>query len=226
MTIVTKDTPLAAIVISEPSIIPVINRLGISLEFDDATTGTVAAGHNIDPSLLTSILNTFLSDDYFPENALKNVDLSSILTYLELTDRYYTHFQIPNIERHFNGLIASGTDNSSLTLLRRLFDKAKADLTASIDYDLKVLFPALRRLAAGHTPDTRPDLSTETTGAVEEMLSDLLAMIVKHISGSYDSNLCYATIVAVNGLETDLRKNNRIRNLILIPGARRLMDSI
>lgn len=224
MTIVTKDTPLAEVVLGDSAIIPVINRLGIRLGFDDATVGEIAAAHNLDPAFLISIINTFISDDYFPETALRNVDLATMISYLELTDRYYIHFQIPNVERHFNALIASGADNSGLVLLRRLFDKAKTDLTAIISHDLNTLFPMLRMPSDKETAVTPDDLSADRTSAVEEMLGDLISMIVKHISGKYDPNLCYATIVAVDRLVTDLRKNNRIRNLILMPAARRLLS--
>ncbi|MDE6483912.1 MAG: helix-turn-helix transcriptional regulator [Duncaniella sp.] len=220
MKIITADTPLSEVILADPSIIPVINRLGIALGTDDRSVTEVAAAHRLSPDFLVTIINTFASRDYFPATALSRVDMPTMLSYLELTDRYYRHFQIPNIERHFNALVASGPDNSSLTLLRRLFDKAKTDLIALIDSDLKSLFPTLRALSAERNDnDAVPEVDTAAAEAVEEMLADLLSMIVRNISGEYDPNLCYATIVAVAGLRTDLSKNNRIRNLILRPAA-------
>lgn len=220
MKIISPDTPLSEVILADPSIIPVINRLGIALGTDDRSVADVAATHRLSADFLVTIINTFASRDYFPATALSRVDMPTMLGYLELTDRYYRHFQIPNIERHFNALVASCPDNSSLTLLRRLFDKAKADLIALIDSDLKVTFPALRALASGRSDDGAvPVVDTAEAESVEEMLADLLSMIVRNISGEYDPNLCYATIVAVAGLRTDLCKNNRIRNLILRPAA-------
>ncbi len=210
MKIISTDTPLSEAILADPSIIPVINRLGISLGMRDASVAEVAAAHNLSAEFLATIINTFACSDYFPATALSNVDLPTIVSYLEQTDRYYLHFQIPNIERHFNALVASGPDNSGLTLLRRLFDKTKADLMALIDHDFKVLFPAL------HDKDRTPGaIDTTASTTVEEMLADLLSMTVKNISGEYDRNLCYATIVAVDGLRADLSKNTRIRRLIL-----------
>ncbi|MDE6582707.1 MAG: helix-turn-helix transcriptional regulator [Duncaniella sp.] len=221
MKTVSPDTPLSEVILADPSIIPVINRLGIALGTDDRSVAEVATAHRLSPDFLITIINTFASRDYFPATALSRVDMPTMLSYLELTDRYYRHFQIPNIERHFNALVASGPDNSSLTLLRRLFDKAKADLIALIDSDLKSLFPTLRALASGSavTGGAVPAVDTAASETVEEMLADLLSMIVRNISGEYDPNLCYATVVAVAGLRTDLSKNNRIRNLILRPAA-------
>ncbi len=220
MKIITADTALSDVILADPSIIPVINRLGISLGTDDRSVADVAAAHSLSPDFLVTIINTYASRDYFPATALSRVDMPTMLSYLELTDRYYRHFQIPNIERHFNALVASGPDNSSLTLLRRFFDKAKADLIALIDTDMKTLFPTLRALASSGAPAGEvPAVDTSAAETVEEMLADLLSMIVRNISGEYDPNLCYATIVAVAGLRTDLSKNNRIRNLILRPAA-------
>ncbi|MDE5785590.1 MAG: helix-turn-helix transcriptional regulator [Duncaniella sp.] len=220
MKIISADTPLSEVVLADPSIIPVINRLGITLGTEDRSVADVAVTHRLSPDFLVTIINTFASRDYFPATALSRVDMPTMLGYLELTDRYYRHFQIPNIERHFNALVASGPDNSSLTLLRRLFEKAKADLITLIDNDVRSLFPALRTLASGHSGEGEvPTVDTSAAESVEEMLADLLSMIVRNISGEYDPNLCYATIVAVAGLRTDLSKNNRIRNLILRPAA-------
>lgn len=220
MKIISTDTPLSEVILADPSIIPVINRLGIALGTDDRSVAEVAGTHHLSADFLLTIINTFACRDYFPANALSRVDMPTMLSYLELTDRYYLHFQIPNIERHFNALVASGPDNSSLTLLRRLFDKAKTDLMALIDSDMRSLFPTLRSLASGEGGECdHPAVDTAPAEAVEEMLADLLSMIVRNISGHYDPNLCYATVVAVDGLRSDLSKNNRIRNLILRPAA-------
>ncbi|MCM1520944.1 MAG: hypothetical protein NC098_09175 [Lachnoclostridium sp.] len=214
--IITPDTLLSAVIIRDTEIIPLINRLGIRLGTADMTVDQVAEAHDLNPQFLLCIINTFTNDNYFPETALRKVDISTMIQYLELTDRYYLHFKIPNIERHFNALLSSNPENSSLSLLHRLFDKAKTDLKALVRHDLDTLFPAI---VTGNTPASLDDTPA---AKVEEMFADLLSMIVKHISGPFDDNLCYATIVAVQGLLSDLRKNNRLRNLIFLPAAQAL----
>ncbi|MDR1981300.1 MAG: helix-turn-helix transcriptional regulator, partial [Tannerellaceae bacterium] len=52
---------------------------------------------------------------------------------------------------------------------------------------------------------------------VEELLADLKSIMIKHLSGDYDENLCYAVIFAINSLEKDIKQHNRIRYRILVP---------
>ena len=57
------------------------------------------------------------------------------------------------------------------------------------------------------------------TDTVEEKLNDLLSLIVRHLSGDYDINLCHAVIFALCSLRNDIKQHNRIRNRILRPVA-------
>jgi regulator of cell morphogenesis and NO signaling len=41
--------------------------------------------------------------------------------------------------------------------------------------------------------------------------------MVKHLSGDYDDNLCYAVLFAISSLEKDIKQHNRIRYRILVP---------
>ena len=53
----------------------------------------------------------------------------------------------------------------------------------------------------------------ELTSRIEK---DVLIM-VKHLSGDYNENLCYAVIFAISSLEKDIKQHNRIRYRILTP---------
>ena len=72
------DVRLSEIVIKEPSIIPVLNRFGITLGTGDMTLRETSDSHRLDPDFLLSIINTYSDDEYFPEQALKSVQVSTI----------------------------------------------------------------------------------------------------------------------------------------------------
>ena len=42
-------------------------------------------------------------------------------------------------------------------------------------------------------------------------------IMLKHLSGAYDENLCYAVLFAIDTLGRDIRQHNRIRHRILLP---------
>ena len=52
---------------------------------------------------------------------------------------------------------------------------------------------------------------------IEALLGDLENLIIKHLSGNYNDNLCYAVLFAIGSLEKDVKQHNRIRYRIVMP---------
>ena len=119
MALINAETKLCDVILHEPSVIPVINRFGIILGVGDKSIRTVCEEKNLDCEFFVTILNTFINEDYFPENRLKSFCATQIVNYLTQTNAYYEQFQIPNIERHFNFLINQSCRNSARGILRR-----------------------------------------------------------------------------------------------------------
>ena len=129
MALINADCKLCDVILNEPSIIPVINRFGIILGVGDKSIRTVCEEKNLDCEFFVTILNTFINEDYFPENRLKSFCATQIVDYLTQTNAYYQQFQIPNIERHFNSLISqSDSDNNNLELMKQFFEELKKEL--------------------------------------------------------------------------------------------------
>ena len=229
MAIISNETPLSELIINEPTVIPVINRFGIRLGIGDDTIASVCEAKKLDPEFLLVILNTFINEGYFPENTLRGFKASEIIDYLTKTDRHYRQFQLPNIHRHFQLLLGAGSDtNNNLGLMYRFYQGLEHELLSLINYDLKEWFPAVVALERGSgnshaIPAGKLDELEKTSLQIEEKLSDLRNMFIKHLTGDYDLNLCYAVITAIFALEKDLRQNNRIRNRILLPINRELL---
>ena len=120
MALINAESKLCEVILNEPSLIPVINRFGIILGVGDKNIRTVCEEKNLDCEFFVTILNTFINEDYFPENRLKSFCATQIVDYLTQTNAYYQQFQIPNIERHFNSLISqSDSDNNNLELMKQ-----------------------------------------------------------------------------------------------------------
>lgn len=194
MAFLTTSTVLSECISDHNLLIPVINRFGIKLGLGDKTIQDICLHHNINTDLFLAILNTYLNEDYFPEKILHGFDIELISDYLKQTDAYYVHAQIPNIERHLNAFIAmSDPANTQLLLIRKLFYKFKDELLDRINSGL---------------------LDNDTSYI---LLLDLKSILIKHISGTFNENLCFAVIFSVDTLLNDLGKHNRIREKILRP---------
>lgn len=194
MAFLTPSSILSEIVGANYLLIPVINRFGIKLGLEDKSVKTICTEYDQNIDFFLTILNTYLNEDYFPEKKLQEFELDLVTDYLKRTDMYYIHGQITNIEKHLNALIAtSDPNNKQLELIRRLFLKFKDALT--------------HRINNGLLDDD----------ASQALLLDLKNILIKHISGSFNENLCYAVVFSVDSLLNDLSKHNRIREKILKP---------
>lgn len=223
MALLTSDTPLSAALEQHPTLIPLVSRFGVRLGLGEKSVAAVCAEHGIDAGFMLALMNTYLFDEYFPEQKLKSFHVSQIVDYLSKTNGFYLHAQLPNIERHLGSLIASGEgENKDLALIGQFFGKFKESLTAAIAYDTREWFPyclalssddtaALAVLQAPAIPDAQED------DPAVSLLRDLRSIMVRHLSGQYNDNLAYAVIFAIGSIERDIRQHNRIRNRILTP---------
>ena len=220
MPLVYANMKMSEAIESHLALVPVINRFGIRLGVGDDTVKTVCEAHNVDPDFFLTIVNTFINEDYFPEKKLQNFHLTQIIDYLKKTNLYYLQNQLPNIERHLRFFLhASAPANTSLRLLGDMFACFKERLPRRIEADEKEWFPPLLDTAEPKNRRRRPRTksSTEDDEAIEATLDDMRHIMLKHLAGEYDENLCYAVLFAIDALGRDIRQHNRIRHRILLP---------
>ncbi|MEG1616203.1 MAG: helix-turn-helix transcriptional regulator [Bacteroidales bacterium] len=210
---------LSDVILHEPSLIPVINRFGIHLGLGDKTIRTICEERKLEPDFFLSILNTFIHANYFPENKFRSFNATQIVDYLTKTNQSYERFLLPNIERHLNSFIErSDPDNANLEVLRKFFTLFKKELKARIEEDNNTIFPKIRTLSEVFAAEDLYLEAYETEpDALEEKLIDMKSIMIKHLSGEFDENLCYAVLIAICNLEKDINQHNRIRNKILFP---------
>ncbi|MDR3056569.1 MAG: LuxR C-terminal-related transcriptional regulator [Dysgonomonas sp.] len=193
---------LSEVIAENHQLIPVINRFGIKLGLGDKNIGEICNVADINTDFFLAILNTFLNEDYFPEKKLQKFDIQLVIKYLKQTDGYLMHGQLYNLEKHLNAFISmSDPNNAQMKLISRLFSEFKGELKGQIE----------QGLVKGDAPLA--------------LLTDLKSIIIKHISGSFNENMCYAVIFTIDSFQKDLEKHNRIREKILKPMIDELSES-
>lgn len=226
MILLHANMPLSEVVEHHTSLIPVINRFGIRLGLGDKTVETICKENELDTGFFIAVINTFLNEDYFPEKKLQTFHTSQIIDYLTKTNVYYQRFQLANIERHLGSFISmSAPGNQSLIAIGKFFNSFRDELTARIQNDTENWFPycksldqKLKEQEATETAMVVKSVSPmEMDDPIESLLADLKRLMIKHLSGEYEQNLCYAVIFALSSLEKDIRQHNRIRYRILVP---------
>lgn len=195
MLFLDKTSILSEVIEENHQLIPVINRFGIKLGLGDKTIGDICQSSNVNTDFFLAILNTFLNEDYFPEKKLQKFDIELVIKYIKQTDNYLTHVQLYNLEKHLNAFISmSDPNNAQLKLIRKLFIEFKKELTEQIEQGI-----------------------VEGDSAPLALITDLKSIIIRHISGNFNENMCYAVIFTIDSFQKDLEKHNRIREKILKP---------
>lgn len=227
MPLIYSNMQLSEVVEEHPSLIPVINRFGIRLGLGDKTVQDVCEQYAIDTDFLLVVINTFLNEEYFPEKKLQTFHTSQIIDYLTKTNIDYQRHQIPNIERHLGSFVSLSAEsgNNSVTLIGKFFASFKAKLTDRIENDASVWFPYCLSLSEklGEQQSEKQESiilnlpEQPIDASLVALLMDLKRLIINHISGDYNENLCYAVIFSIASLEKDLRQQDRIRYRILAP---------
>jgi regulator of cell morphogenesis and NO signaling len=217
---------MSEVVEEHPSLIPIISRFGIRLGLGDKSISEICGEYGLDADFLLTVINTFLNEEYFPEKKLQTFHTSQIIDYLVKTNQYYLRFQLPNIEHHLTSFISMNlSGNHTLALIGKFFSSFREELVARIERDDKEWFPYCLSLSERlqdklYGTQTLPLLihsGQHTEDTIEALLADLKRIMVKHLSGDYNLNLCYAVISAICSLEKDIRQHNRIRFRILTP---------
>ncbi len=230
----TPATRLADVIFDDFSMIPLLNRFGIRLGLGDSSIESICTKHNIDTDFFLTILNTYASrSDTSLNQSLMNMDTEQTIRYLESTNTYYASAALPNIERHFRALHErSMASANNLEFLWKFFQELKSELTSRIEFDNSVWFPALRKLLQNPADGSlRKDMTKELAGlpadenAIEDKVDDLTSFFIIHLRGEYDQNLCLAVVTSLMALEKDIKRNNRIRNLILRPVTRAALSA-
>ena len=95
----------------------------------------------------------------------------------------------------------SDPNNPQLKLIGRLFTEFKHELIGEIE----------QGMIKGEMPLA--------------LLTDLKSIIIKHISGNFNENMCYAVIFTIDSFQRNLEKQNRIRKKILTTMIEALSDT-
>lgn len=237
MPLFNRESKLHDAIFCDPSLLPVLDRFGITLGVGDNSIEDVCISHNLSPDFLLAVINTFLNDDYFPEAIFHTFKISTLIDFLAKSNEYCSREQLPNIERHFNLLLKRSPENKSLSSFFEFFREMKNDLQECDRLDAEHWFPFIFRksedtIYANDSISWNPDLVHSlperlseaflSRDSVEDKITDLESLFVLHLHGDYDKTLCLAVINAIFMLHKDIRQNNRIRNRILLPTVGRL----
>lgn len=224
----SSNTQLSFIIAENPSVLSLLNRLGIFLGVGNSSVNQSAIDHDIDPDFLLVMINTYLNHDYFPEKEFVKFPINGICDYLIRANRFYIDVQLPNVARHFRHLVTtSDSVDNNLNKLFEYFLTMEKRFHLELDKYNSLLNKVVNRDPdlVGKSYNTLIFLVKENIYPLVESLNDLINLFIIHLKGNCDPNLCHAVINALITLSDDMKQNNRIHDRILSPSLLSLAEN-
>jgi len=215
------DDKMISLIRDNYDLLQSLGSFGISLGFGDKTVRETCEMNGVDTYTFLAIVN-FTSNGYGDFESDEQLDVRTLLLYLDASHKYYLDFQLPFIRRELEDSLDSS--NSLAQLILRLYDEYAHEIRRHMTYEQRTLFPYVESLIDGR-PMT--DYSIETFskhhGAADKKLRELKLLIIKYLpSDGLHNNQLTATLHDIYDNEEWLRQHAQVEDHIFVPAIRRL----
>jgi len=226
MELFISNSKMTDLVHSNYLLLPVLNRFGIRLGFQNKTVADICLENKIDMNFFLAIVNTFHIHDYFPEDELQSFSLDLIVDYLRKSHLDFIKSSLPKIETLLEILVNSSETND-LKVIQSFYNKYKDELLEHIKDEEENAFPYVLELQKVYDQKITPlpesisgysiqSFEKEHTN-VDEKLFDLKNIIIKFLEPKYNDKDCNEFLFNLYQFESDLTDHARIEDKILVP---------
>ena len=221
---IEPSTTLADLVTGHPDLAGELE--GRSLDYccgGQRTLAEACRDRGLDPEIVAEQLAAAASTA--PPSAWTSLDAAALVDHLEATHHSYLHAELPRISALAAKVLGvHGATHPELAAIESTFEQLRAELEPHLAKEERVLFPAIRKLAAA---DRAEDRGMALTGPISQMLrehdqaGELLERLHR-ISTGYvvpsDGCASYEALYrALEALEADTHLHVHIENNRLFP---------
>jgi regulator of cell morphogenesis and NO signaling len=227
---ITKEMKMADAIHRNYLLLPVINRLGIQLGFQDKSIEKVCAENKVNTDFFLTIINAFLDSDERYSKQLQVHSVKQVVSYLLRTHSYFLERIIPEIENRINLLIQhSQLNKEEFFLVKNFFEEYKNELYIHVALEEERVYPYMIAISEAYQKQSLSQhLKKEITdypiasyekehSDIEAKLFDLKNILIKYLPTPKDSYLRNRVLIELFTLEQDLSDHARIENQVLVP---------
>ncbi|MCR5242517.1 MAG: LuxR C-terminal-related transcriptional regulator [Prevotella sp.] len=203
------------------SLLQSLGSFGINLGFGDKTVSETCELNNVDTYTFLAVVN-FTINGYsnFEDDA--QLDVPTLMHYLEASHAYYLDFQLPFIRRELEESLDASDHLARLIL--RLYDEYAHEIRRHMKYEEKTLFPYVQSLLDDrHVVDYNIETFSKHHESADKKLRELKLMIIKYLpSNTQLNNQLTATLYDIFNNEEWLQLHAQVEDCIFVPAIRRL----
>ncbi len=214
----SSDSRLSDLITAHPSLLTLLNRLGISLGFGDRSIADVCEASGVDTSFFLLICNVYTFNNYIPSTpTILGTDMNGLVPYLEKSHKYYVDKRLPHIERHLDA-IAHKLGGRIGKVFISFFQEYKQEVEEHFGHEERDVFPHIRALMSGERDTTYSiGMFLHTHSDIEGKLDDLLNIVFKYLPPQVDDDNVMDVVYDILRLREDLKKHTFIEEKIMVP---------
>ena len=217
---------MAQIICTDPSLLQVMTRFGMSLGFGDDNVMQVCSRQGVDCRTFLTIIN-FVSQKHahIEENA--ELSVMALLDYLKQSHKYFLEFALPGIRKKLAEAIAIPSRQELAELMLRFFDDYMAEVRRHMEYEEQEVFPFVERLVDGQRGDAgKFSTFSEHHDPVAEKLNELKNIIIKYYPSNGCNNQLNAVLFDIFSCERELQSHCKIEDYLFVPAVKNLVRGI
>lgn len=212
-----KTDSMRGLISSEPSLLMLLTRCGISLGFGDKSVDAVCQDCHIDCATFLALAN-FTTGRHWNEDGIK---LQSMVNYLKNSHTYFLDFILPMIRRKLIGAIDCSTTDGLGFLILRFYDEYAVEVRKHMELEDKTVFPYVDNLVAGVQPEGYSiDRFASRHTHLAPKLKELKDIIVCYYPEN-GNDLLVSTLYDIITFEHDLHMHCMAEDRLFVPSVRR-----
>lgn len=214
----SEKSKLYELIADTPKLLQLLPRFGIRLGFGDRSVAEVCQQNNVSTRLFLSVCSLHLDPDTMPQAIEPDEnDLTSLLSYLNASHRYYLDERFPHIEMHLSRIIEAGGPKYG-NMLSRFYNEYKGEMTRHFQYEEEVVFPYIAALRKGESTDSYSiEQFRHNHSNIEDALEDMTNILIKYLPGDILPKERIEIATDIMELSADLNSHSLIEERILIP---------
>ncbi len=203
------------------SVLQALGSFGINLGFGDKTVRETCEMNGVDTYTFLAVIN-FTINDFTNFEDDEQINVPTLLHYLEASHAYYLDFQLPFIRRELQESLSE--DDQLAGFIMRLYDEYAMEIRRHMKYEEKTLFPYVKSLIEGRPMN---DYNIETFSKhheqTDKILREVKLMIIKYLPADAQiNNKLTATLYDLYNNEEWLHQHAEVEDRIFAPAIRRL----
>ncbi len=207
------------------SVLQGLGAFGIRLGFGDKTVREVCKEQGVDVYTFLVVVN-YIINGYAPKDEDEKISVSTLMTYLRASHRYYLDFQLPSIRKKLEE--ALNPDHNLSNLILRIYDEYARSIQLHMKYEEKTLFPYVEALLRGEQiSNYNVEAFSKHHGETTSKLLELKSIIIKYLpDDGLTNNKLTATLYDLYNNEEWLNNHSQVEDDIFTPAIRALEQKI